>query len=206
MTCSCKELERNHGQGPCKCVHYRETFPDCECERATVSDFSPGPVRNDEILIRTLYSSIHINNQTHEVDPAAFSDVLKRGLSVDRKSYISQRKLEIKAQKKIEQDLEAGKTRRAFLGVTVANCSDIRSLLERDTNRSFCVYDTATEDNCAHADICQAFVHLPGTEKRKVLDRKLRALLAQQFSNRILSAGEVYELYPDPDNPTPSST
>lgn len=192
MTCSCRELERNHGQGSCKCVHYREAFPECECERVTVSDFSPGPVQDDEILIRTLYSPIHVNNQTQEIKPAAFDDVLKRGLSVDRKSHISQRELEIKTRGKIEQDLEAGKRRDDFWGVTVADCSNVRSILAEERYRSFCIYDTATEDNRAHADICQAFVHLPGTEKRKVLDRSLRARLSQQFSNRVLSATEVY--------------
>lgn len=37
MSCSCIELETRHGQGDCKCARYREEFPNCACERESVS-------------------------------------------------------------------------------------------------------------------------------------------------------------------------
>ncbi len=69
MPCSCKEIERQYGDSDCKCVHYRERFPDCECEHKSVSDYSPGPVSDEEVLIRTLYSPVQINQETGFVDP-----------------------------------------------------------------------------------------------------------------------------------------
>ena len=55
MPFRCKELERKYHDRGCKCIRYREEHPACECERYSVSDHSPGLVRDDELLIRTLY-------------------------------------------------------------------------------------------------------------------------------------------------------
>ena len=149
MTCECKELEREHGQGSCKCVHYRESFPNCECEQVSVNDYSPGPVEDGEILIRTLYSSVHFDKQTNEIRPTAFDDVRRRGLSVDRKTHIAGRDLVAKTLDKIQRDVAAGKRRDDCWGLIVADARSIRLLLAEERNRSFCIYDTATGDNRA---------------------------------------------------------
>ena len=192
MACSCKELERTHGSGKCKCVHYRETFPECECEGVSVSDHSPGIVADDEVLIRTIYSPVHYNRVTGEVNPAAFSDVIDKGLSVDRKQHISRQALEEKNQQKADRDLKDGKNKDGFWALVVADCRHIRSLLLGSDRRSFCVYDTALPENSAHADICQAAFHEPGTPKRTSLDKKVRLELSNQFSRSTLNASEVY--------------
>ena len=193
MTCECKELEREHGQGSCKCVHYRESFPNCECEQVSVNDYSPGPVEDGEILIRTLYSSVHFDKQTNEIRPTAFDDVRRRGLSVDRKTHIAGRDLVAKTLDKIQRDVAAGKRRDDCWGLIVADARSIRLLLAEERNRSFCIYDTATGDNRAHADVCQAFVYPPGAEKRRLRDRALRLQLSRKFSTHLLDVREVYE-------------
>jgi len=183
MSCPCKGLERQYGNGGCKCVHYREQFPDCECENCSVSDHSPGPVHDREVLIRTVYSPHQINQETGEVDPAHFRhDALKRGLSVNRKSHITEADLETRIVRKIENDRAAGRHRENFYKVVTARCSEIRALVTEDGRRLFCVYDTATEVDASHADVCQALALAPGTRNRRALEKKFGSRLFELFS------------------------
>ena len=46
---------------------------------------------------------------------------------------------------------------------------DVRALVSEDGTRLFCLYDTATSKNNAHADICQNLLLEPGTKNRKRL-------------------------------------
>ena len=172
MPCSCKEIERQYGDSDCKCVHYRERFPDCECENKSVSDYSPEPVSGEEVLIRTLYSPAQINQETGIVDPTHFRhDALKRGLSVNRKDHISEIDLRAMIEAKIARDREQGKIRDDFYRVVTASCGKIREIREEDERRLFCVYDTAREDDASHADVCQAIDPPPKTiDRKRVID------------------------------------
>lgn len=71
MSCSCIVLETRHGQGDCKCARYREEFPNCACERESVSKHSPGPVDDSEVLVRTLFRERHIDQDRH-FEPSHF--------------------------------------------------------------------------------------------------------------------------------------
>lgn len=189
----CKDLERLYGERSCKCVHYRKEFPDCACEQASVSEHSPGIVRHDEILIRTLYSPHQIDQNTGAPRPAAFSDVLNRGLSVDRKNHISQSDLEDKIQTKIAHDKAQGKDRGNFSVVT-ATCESVRKIMsEKDNCRGFCVYDTATSSSRSHADICQAVSGSATSKRTTAFDRRLRKKLMKVFSNKPTDLSAVYK-------------
>ena len=194
MPCPCKELEREHGDGGCKCGHYREAFPNCECEGCSVSDYSPRPVQPDEFLIRTVYSRVQINIDTGRIDPVHLRhDVRTRGLSVNRKPHISEQNLRAKIENKIARDREDGKERDGFYCVVTARCSAVRGLVDDDGKRLFCVYDTATEDDASHADICQAFELPPKTKDRRLLTKKLRRQLFERFVGRPTNLRMAYE-------------
>ena len=54
MSCSYIALETKYGRARGKCAHYRAEFPDSACEHEAVSEHSPKPLADSEILMRTL--------------------------------------------------------------------------------------------------------------------------------------------------------
>lgn len=146
-----------------------------------MSDHSPGLVENDEPLVRTLYSPHQINRVTGEIKPAAFTDVLMRGLSLNRVQHISKSDLQAKIEAKVARDQDAGSNKDGFWAVAIAHCSDLRACTLDDGNRAFCVYDTAMPEDISHADVCQALELKPGTEGRKSFNKKLRSQLLEIF-------------------------
>lgn len=159
MSCGCAELESKYGQGECKCAHYRQHFPDCRCERESVSKHSPGPVQDDEILVRTLFRK-QATDRDGRLKPTYFRpEPTSRGFSVDRLSLVGGGSL---AESKRTDARYNG-----YLQFIAARSGDLRAATLDDGKRLFCVYDSGTVENNAHADICQN-VHVdPGTENRK---------------------------------------
>lgn len=149
-------------------------------------------VQGGEVLIRALYSPVFINKATGEVDPAAFTDALARGLSVQRLVYIAEDAHLAKIEQKIADDQAAGKPGDGFWRVVTARCGDIQALLRDDGGRSFCVYDTGKPSDQAHADVCQAFELPPETQGRKVLNKKLRHQLFEAFVGIPTDLATVY--------------
>lgn len=191
MPCRCKELERKYHDSGCKCIRYREEYPGCECERYSVSDHSPGLVRDDELLIRTLYSPYQIDEKG-TVTPASFRDALERGLSINRKSCIGEADLRKGIEGKIERDRKEGKERDEFYRVVTARCGDVRRLFSEDGERLFCVYDTASQEDVSHADVCQALDPPPGTPNRKMLRKKTSTRLFDVFVGEAADLATVY--------------
>lgn len=173
MTCSCKELESQYSDDQCKCVKYREQFPDCKCEDESVSDHSPGRVADQEILVRTVFSEFNVGNDG-DPTPASFRvDPLNRGLSVDRLKYFNDKSL-------ISSKREDPRFK-DYLRFTGASCSSVRSLLHNE-HRLFCVYDSGTKHNQYHADICQNIYLQPGVENRKREMKRFKWQLWRTFS------------------------
>ncbi|MGH6919859.1 MAG: hypothetical protein ACREJ0_19400 [Geminicoccaceae bacterium] len=134
-----------------------------------------------------------INQETGWPDPVHFrQDALKRGLSVNRRAYISEATLRAKIEAKILRDKEEGKRRDDFYKVVTTSCGNIRSLLGDDGRRAFCVYDTATGDDTSHADVCQALEPSPGTPNRQVLSRKISRKLFEVFMGQATELATVY--------------
>ena len=158
-----------------------------------MSDHSPGLIHDDELLIRTVYSPIRINQETGWVDPAHFrNDALERGLSINRKPHIGEADLREKIRRKIVRDREAGKNRDGFYRVVTARCGDIRRLTSDDGERLFCVYDTVSEDDISHADVCQALEPPPGTPNRKMQSKKISSRLFDMFLGEATDLATVY--------------
>ena len=158
MSCSCVEFENQYGENDCKCALYREKFPDCACERESVSEYSPGLVADDEVLVRTLFREEDVGPDGR-VKPEYFRrDPKGRGFSVDRVHWIDPQTLK---SEKCADSRYGGYLR------FIATCAkDVKDLLERE-KRLFCVYDSGTAKNNFHADICQNLYAEPGTSDRR---------------------------------------
>lgn len=142
-----------------------------------------GPVEDDEILIRTLYSPVQINKETGVVNPVNIrQDALKRGLSVNRKRHTREAELEARIEKKIADDMKTGKQTDGYYKVVTARCSDIRTLIGEDERRQFYVYDTALEGDKSHADVCQAVDPPPKTVNRKSIRDAIGSRLYELFA------------------------
>ncbi|OBQ37631.1 MAG: hypothetical protein AN487_09715 [Anabaena sp. CRKS33] len=140
----------------------------------SVSQYSPGVVEDNEILIRQIYSPIHIDEETGRVNTFAFTDVQDKGMSVNRKTYSSIEELNKKVQYKLRSDEKRGKGK-GFEGVIYATCHDIRAIKTNDGLKAFCVYDTGNKNDISHADICQA-------TSSRVYGSKIRLKLREIFS------------------------
>ena len=159
MPCSCIELETKYGQGDCKCARYREHFPDCACEQESVSEHSPGPVDDREVLVRTLFSDQQIDRDGRPKPSYFRPDPATRGFSVDRMLLASPESL--------ASSKEADARYNGYLRFIATRSKDVRALALDDRKRLFCVYDSATAENNAHADICQNVYVEPGAQDRK---------------------------------------
>ena len=173
MSCTCLELETRYGQGECKCTRYREQFPDCECEYQSVSEHSPSPVDDSEVLIRTLFREQPIGPDG-SLKPAYFRpDPEARGFSVDRVLHIGPESL--------KSSKRADARYRGYLQFIATCTKDVRGLLEGG-KRLFCVYDSGTVVNRFHADICQNVHVEPGVRNRRARMMEFAWQLRSAFS------------------------
>ena len=141
-------------------MHYRDHFPDCACEQGSVSEHSPGPV-DDEVLVRTLFQNALVDDDGRPKPSYFRRDPASRGFSVDRMRVVDPQSL--MANKQADHRFTG------YLGFIAASGRDIKALVSGDGTRLFCLYDTATAENEAHADICQNLHLEPGTKDRKSL-------------------------------------
>ncbi len=174
MSYGCMELEAKHGQNKCKCAQYRKQFPDCACECGSVSKHSPGSVGSEEILVRTIYREQDVDSDGR-VKPTHFRpEPSTRGFSVDRVHLTDVENL--KSSKQVDPRYSG------YLTFVSARSGDIRNLLGDEDRRLFCIYDSATAKNRAHADVCQNVVLRSGDSNRKSRMMKIAWQLRNAFS------------------------
>lgn len=173
---SCRDVERAHGDSGCKCVHYRELFPEGDCERCSVSDHSPGLVDDPEILCRLILPS-HLLKDSLAIDPAVLRAVEALGLSMIRARHVSLDDLGKRA-------LAYAKRKNVPLSdvsLAAARCGDARAIASSGA-RGYRVYDTATEHDPAHTDICRALAFPPGAPDQRSRFRGLIQDFSEVFS------------------------
>lgn len=128
------------------------------CEHESVSEHSPGPVADGEVLVRTLFGEQQID-QEGCLKPVYFRpEPATRGFSVDR--------VRLAGPELLKSSKRADARYNGYLRFIATYCGDVRALLEGG-RRLFCVYDSATAENKAHADICQNVHVEPGSQDRK---------------------------------------
>lgn len=153
--------------------------PKCCCETTmSFSKYSPGIVENKELVCRICVDPIFWNSEKGTPLPDAFFDISKKGMSVWREEHLKAGELE-----KLENDRVNAKPGRRKGGIVRCSVSALREGV-MDGQRAFCIYDTASEDTPAHADIFQAFFHPPAQTNRKLLGKRMRVLIYRIFTNQ----------------------
>jgi hypothetical protein len=168
-----------------RCKFIQENDAECTCENTSVSSYSPGVVQDSEILIRQIYSPIHIDEETGKIKPLAFDDAKDKGMSVNRKNYSSKEQLLQKIENKLKLDQQRGKNR-DFPGVIYTNCYKVRRISSNNGIKAFCVYDTGSKNDYSHADICQAI-------SGRLEGSKIRYKLRQVFSEKPITLDILFK-------------
>jgi hypothetical protein len=132
-----------------------DRFPDGECERVSVSRFSPGPVADDEALERLVFHPIHIDPATGRPTSQTFADAWSSDLSVFRQERATREEIALAtAQMKARGLRKTPPEVREVHGSMVARTGAIRAFLVPATDaRAFRVYDTAEEEKPHHVSV-----------------------------------------------------
>ena len=127
-------------------------------EGVSVSEHSPGRVTDEETLARLVFTPLFLDEDTGGPTTAALKDAATRGLSVDRLELVGQREVH---QRRFEKEKttnarKGGVNPVSYAGFVHVPCGAVRGLWDDEDIRQFFVFDTATTENHAHADICHA--------------------------------------------------
>lgn len=172
-------LENAETKEVCKLLQEKSHDEILAWETETASEFSPGPVLDEEILQRQIISPIHFDHATQKLTAMAFDDASGKGLSVNRTDYDDETLLTDAGIARVEQYNLNNDRQREFWGLISLISSEVRAITvptpdpAPDTApiRGFAIYDTANETSKSHADICQIVKKAQGRSVRsKLLD------------------------------------
>ncbi|NQU60826.1 MAG: hypothetical protein HQ512_06820 [Rhodospirillales bacterium] len=156
---------------------------DCPREQSSQSKFSPGIVKNDEIVVRTLFEPEHVDEDGNlSAKSLTLKELQNTGASVDRLDKQHGTKFNILERAHIRI---AGKKNRNWVLLSKVSASNIRQFLDESEQPVFCILDTALKENCAHADIL--FHSFGNLGNRGVL---------QVWRNRLVEAMETIRVEP----------
>ncbi len=144
-----------------------------------MSEFSPGPVKDDETLLSVVTSKNFISNGY--IEPTLFESRMSNGISTDRKNYTTLTDYDMRAEKLVEEN-----PKKSNYGSIALLVGGIRKI-NLEGQRAIAVYDTALRENRSHAEIACTEVPPAGTQSRK----KLRASLRRKVLDATLHGGRV---------------
>lgn len=182
MMRSCRELEELYGHSKCKCAKYREHFPNGECEWHSVSRHSPGLVKDAETLFRWVTPD---QVQSGRVVPTSLVGAEGIGVSVIRKAYVTTADLA----RKREMYARSHNAAIDDVWLASASCLKIRGIT-LDGRQAFHIYDSASETDQSHADICRSACAPKGTPNRRRAITGILGVLASCFGLVPDQAGE----------------
>lgn len=170
----CKLLADKHGEA-------------IALEKISVSEFSPGPVVNEEYIARQIFSPIHIEDD-NSIKSTAFDDVTNKGLSVNRMMFVEVDAIHSNGLEKEKRDnakaFESGrpeKANRAYLGFIQAKVETVRDYYDEDA-RVYSIYDSSLSSNREHADICMINQDTKSRNNVKWVKMFRRKKLQEMFS------------------------
>ena len=138
---------------------------------------SPGPVRDQETLLRIIIEPDHIREGRIQPSAVQLRDLTNRGLSVHRKEYTTRNAVDAVAQALLGRPTAAG--RRSLEGLASFNTGAVRAIGIQD-RQAFVVIDTALPNNTAHASI-----YLASPQVSQSLARELREHLLRLMENTL---------------------
>ena len=151
---------------PCQVPHLDETV-------SAAPDLSPGVVRDDERLIRSLLNPDHIKDGALQVAAIPLRDLQARGFSVNRWSHVTPEFVNEGISRLLAR--KPGGEPRYFEGVARFSAQTVRSI-QVDGRQVFVVIDTAFPDNVGHASIYLFDVSIPQSQARRMREQLLPLL------------------------------
>lgn len=166
-----KDFFNNPDLSSTKCHYLVKNYEQSlEWEKESVSLYSYGTVKDDEVLARNIFSPHHYDTNTGHLTTLAFDDILNKGLSVLRFDYTGH-----------DEAINIGQNKKkdthGYHGYITAQAKCIRDC-SIDSKRAMSIYDTAMVDLLSHADICNISV----TKGNRSL---LRIFLRETFSELV---------------------
>ena len=145
---------------------------------------SPGPVEDDELLLRELFNPQHVRNG--ELLPTAISlkDLRLRGFSVHRMKYVTAEFVKASMEERLSRPRKGEPWKNE--GVAKLKALEVRQL-RVDDRQAFVVIDMAQQNNRGHASIYAAM-----PEKGDSHARELRNLLLP-FLQKRMPVDEAFE-------------
>ncbi|WP_133121891.1 hypothetical protein [Pleomorphomonas carboxyditropha] len=131
--------------------------PKCACQHNTVSEYSIGPIGDDEYLIRLVISPQHVRIKKTATTPkdGVLSQAESSGMSIFRDSA-SNEELKAVAEKLVNGARSNGNAKAGLFGVLRFRCGDARDYFPDDEEDPvYCIYDTAKADLPSHGDTFQ---------------------------------------------------
>ena len=141
--------------------------------RSASPDFSPGPVSDEEQLIRAVFKPDHVTQG--EVQPAAIpiQDLNKRGFSVHRMSHVTPSFVTTEVNRMLTRPV--GDEQREFQGVARFTARAVRSIRHKGT-QVFVVIDTGHSHNPGHASIYLLDSQVQESQSRRMRNKLLPLL------------------------------
>jgi hypothetical protein len=123
-------------------------------EKLSASRFSLGVVSDGERVYRIAFNPLYWDLEAGLLKPTFFDDATSRGASTQRLRFISKRAVWRKAVSMAATfNATRGKEERSVARLAPLDVAKLRAM-NYQQQRAVCVYDTAMEDDRAHADIC----------------------------------------------------
>ena len=138
---------------------------------------SPGPVQDQETLLRIIIEPDHIREGRIQPSAVQLRDLTQRGLSVYREEYVTKQAVEADIQALLGRTTAAG--RRRLEGLASFNTRAVRALAIQE-RQVFVVIDTALPNNRAHGSI-----YLANPQVSQSLARELREHLLILMENLV---------------------
>lgn len=127
-------------------------------EAESVSQFSPGVITDDEIIYQQILDPTNLDDSKTSLKPMAFDTASSIGMSTNRLVGASMADIILRghARAKSYNDAYPSAPQRSLWGFVPIPVSSVRKIVSDFSNdRGLFVYDTATQHDPSHADICQ---------------------------------------------------
>ncbi|MFG1433191.1 hypothetical protein V5F44_19380 [Xanthobacter sp. V2C-8] len=121
-----------------------------------MSEFSPGPVGSDELLIRIIVAPQHIHPKKKTPKAGALADAERGGLSIFRNDQATNEEIRRVAEALVNRARKIHGEKAGVFGVIMMSCKVVRECrAENEVDPSFCVYDTGLSDMTSHSEAFQ---------------------------------------------------
>lgn len=159
-----------------------------DIEREKHSQFSPGPVDDDERLVRLQFSPDHVDEQGKlRVEAIPRQDLVEKGLSVYRCAVALDSEEQMEHLRGIVAKRKARRPNVELYGESCVDCNDVRSQRDDDDDQALKVTDDAhVPHDLAHTAIRYANGY-PPSQQKKIRNKLLSLLEPPQSPNTYLT-------------------